>query len=97
MSYSRWINDDGSSCHWYTFWHYQEPGKENGDTAIFSIHSRFDGSVFNCSAKQLRESLDDCMAQVHFRNPDGDIAELAGYARRFLSDVDAEYHGLRNE
>ena len=84
MSYSRW--GGRGSGHWYTYWLLQDEETENRDTAAFEICT-----VATFTAKQLRDDMDACMAEVIKRDDHGDIDELREYATEFLADVDSEY------
>ncbi len=85
MSYSRWSNSK-----WYTFWCVSPEGVEtNRDNALFEICG-----VKTFTAKNLRENLGKCMAEVMEVEPceEEEIKELRGYAIDFLSAVDREHH-----
>lgn len=84
MSYSRW--GSRGSGNWYTYWCAQDKGTENRDTALFDICA-----VARFTAKQLRENIDDCMAEVRERDKEGDLNELRVYVSEFLADVDCKY------
>ena len=84
MSYSRW--GSRGSGHWYTYWHVQDKETENRDTAVFDICA-----VATFTAKQLRDDMDGCMAEVRKRDDAGDLNELRQYATEFLADVDRKY------
>ncbi len=85
MSYSRW--GGRGSGHWYTFWCVAPRGVvETRDNALFEICM-----VAQFTAKQLRDDLDGCMAEVRKLDSVGDIDELKRYAQEFLADVDTEY------
>ena len=84
MSYSRW--GSRGSGHWYTYWRVQDKETENRDTAFFDICT-----VATFTAKQLRDDMDGCMAEVRKRDDTGDLDELRQYATEFLADVDRKY------
>jgi len=87
MSYSRW--GGRGSGHWYTYWVARiDEENEDRDAAMFCICC-----VASFSAKELRDAMDLCMAQVHEIDPKGDVAELRQYAMEFLEDIDNEYPG----
>lgn len=91
MAYSRWSSSD-----WYTFWEIRFPGEPqtDRDTAkLVIIHSGDEVGVTSLyfTAKQLRESLADCLDEVQEKVPQGDIEELEGYISKFLAAVDREH------
>jgi len=84
MSYSRW--GSRGSGHWYTYWCCQPQETENRDTALFDVCG-----VKCFTAKELRDDLDACMAEIKEIDPEGDTDELKVYAGEFLVDIDKEY------
>jgi len=92
MSYSRW-----GGSYWYTFWCVQPEGvKETRDNAIFEICT-----VASFTAKQIRDDIDACLAEVTRRCHDNenwrekpktsDMIELREYMMEFLEDMEQRY------
>lgn len=102
MSYSRFGDSE-----WYTYWSTPLEGVvENCDTMAFEICM-----VTRFMAKELRDDIDACLAQVlaivtemkrEKTYPYGawqgesDLEELRGYMLEFLADVD-EHYPVTNE
>ncbi len=84
MAYSRW--GGRGSGHWYTFWLWQDGETENRDTAVLDICG-----VVSFTAKELRDDLSKCLAEVKAIDSIGDLEELEIYISEFLQDVDKEY------
>jgi hypothetical protein len=83
MSYSRWSNSK-----WYTYWHTQDPATANYNTALFDVCG-----VQTFTARQLREELDACIAEVQNIEPSTkeELDELKRYMVEFIKDIDIEY------
>lgn len=94
MSYSRWMHS-----YWYTYWSCHPEGSiEDRDTALFEICA-----VKRFTAKELRDDIEGCLAQVKEAEAtpgggirrgeatDRDYQELRLYIQEFLEDVDERY------
>ena len=78
MSYSRWSNSV-----WYTYW-----SAESGDTRDTQVFQVCGEKSF--TYKELKESLNACVAYFSLDRTDRQLAELKGYMREFMKDVEAE-------